>query len=64
VATESSDEAHEKTEGLMKAKGKGKGQKRLAAKKMAIKDLPTKPAREDAVRGGAEPVGLGRIKKS
>ena len=46
-------------------KGKSKGQKgkRLAVKKVAIKDLPAKPAREDAVRGGAEPVGAGKIKK-
>jgi len=44
-------------------KGKNKGQKRLAVKKVSIKDLPAKPAREDAVRGGAEPVGVGKIKK-
>lgn len=48
----------------MKPKGKSKGQKRLAAKKVAIKDLPTKAAREDAVRGGAQPLGDdSRIKK-
>jgi hypothetical protein len=47
----------------MRQKAKSKGRKRLAVKKVAIKDLPGKPAREDAVRGGAEPVGAGRIKK-
>ena len=47
----------------MRQKRKSKGQKRLAVKKVAIKDLPTKPAREDAVRGGAEPVGIGKIKR-
>ena len=45
-----------------KEKSKGKKGKRLGVKKVAIKDLPAKPAREDAVRGGAEPVGVARIK--
>jgi hypothetical protein len=31
--------------------------------KVKIKDLPAKPAREDAVRGGAEPVNGSKIKK-
>jgi len=31
--------------------------------KVKIKDLPAKPAREDAVRGGADPVSGGKIKK-
>jgi hypothetical protein len=47
----------------MKRKGKSKGQKRLAVKKVAVRDLPGKPAREDAIRGGAEPVGLGKTKR-
>jgi hypothetical protein len=44
-----------------KGKSRGKKEKRLGVKKVAIKDLPAKPAREDAVRGGAEPVGIGKI---
>lgn len=47
----------------MRQKAKSKGKQRLAVKKVAVKDLPTKPAREDAVRGGAEPVGAGKIKR-
>jgi hypothetical protein len=31
--------------------------------KVKIKDLPAKPAREDAVRGGADPINSGKIKK-
>jgi len=31
--------------------------------KVKIKDLPAKPAREDAIRGGAEPITGSKIKK-
>jgi hypothetical protein len=32
--------------------------------KVKIKDLPAKPAREDAVRGGAEPITGSRSRSS
>jgi len=45
-------------------KGKSRGEKeKRAVKKVAIKDLPAKPAREDAIRGGAEPITGSKIKK-
>jgi hypothetical protein len=47
----------------MKAnKSKNKEQTK-AKKKVTIKDLPAKSAREDAVRGGADPINGARIKK-
>jgi len=41
------------------AKGKGKGKKRLAMKKVSVKDL--QPKKE--IKGGVEPVTGGKIKK-
>ncbi len=33
-------------------------------KKMAIKDLPARPARDEAVRGGADAINTAKIKKT
>jgi hypothetical protein len=36
---------------------------KVKAKKMTIKDLPSKPVRDDAVRGGFDPGNGGTLKR-
>ena len=45
---------------MKKSKGQAKDKTK---KKVTIKDLPAKSAREDAVRGGADPISDSRIKR-
>ena len=45
---------------MKKAKGQAKDKTK---KKVAIKDLPGKAARDEAVRGGADAIAGARIKK-